>query len=579
MDGTAKDTRHERGKERALPSLWTERHRRIHGEAWSFRGREYLRDIHDDRARHVVVRKAAQMGFTEALQNRLVHAVDFGVDAMIVFPTDDTAKRHSKARFLTLLEGSPYIAGIFREVNAVDVKRSVDTSLYFEGSNSGDALYSVPIGLLVVDEVDRCVQDALDAAEHRLDGAEDPVAVYVSTPTVPSVGVSKLWDESDQKRWFVRCPRCEWRGPLDGDVPELERWDLVDWPGKPVIPEAADSWSVAESVALRCPGCGVAWAEAERLAAVDGGAWVAGIPGAKISGYAINQFCSPTQTPADIVYRYFRAKADINPERLRQFTNQVLGIPFVGEAEGITREMVLDLAVPARAREDYGHCLGADPGKVIHAAQGDRDETGRLTVRRCLELPGWDALHQVMRQEQILRAVVDRYPETSMSEAFCEAFPTVAFRAEHPEGMKEMYTWDVRRQVVQIREVDAVDVLLARIRRKSLLLDRRDLWELAVEHLLHIQTTMDLDRHGVPTRRVLHKIGGRDDLALAVIYLDAATSLVNFHVGDRMSGWQDAPRMAREAALVGTERDGLHPLLFVPDMDPFDEDRAAWEAF
>lgn len=570
---------HERAKERLLPSYWAEQHRRIDGRPWSFEGRQFLRDIHDDRARLVVVKKAAQLGFTEALQNIAVHAVDFGTATMIVFPTDDTAKRHSKARFKTLMEGSPYIASIFREVDAIDVKRSREAALYFEGSNSGDALYSVPVGVLIIDEVDRCDQAALRAATHRLDGHAAPVELHVSTPTVPNVGVDAEFARSDQKRWHVQCPRgCGWAGPLDGEGSDPTTWAILHWPGKPVIP-TDEPWRVAADACLCCPDCGHHWTERERLAAVEAGRWIAGNPGAPVSGYAINQLCSPTRSIPEIVGQFFDAYHDLNPEALQQFINQTLGRPYLGESESITREQVEALTVPATPRTDYGPCIGADPGRVIHVAQGERATNGTLIVRRYLELPGWDQLHQLMRSETILRAVVDRYPEASKSEEFCTAFPTVAYRAEHPEGMREVYTWDTARQVVQIREVDAVDILLARIRRARLLIERRGIWEQAVRHMTHINVVAGTDRRGNAIRRVAHKVGGRDDLALATIYLDAAASLVSLDTAD--PGWKTDPGVQHAADLYAGDVPRIADAgwLSVPDLDIWDERRLEWERF
>ena len=576
---------HERARERLLPSLWAERHRVMNEKPWSFAGYEYLRDIHDDTSRRIVVEKGAQLGFTEALQNRLVHSIDFKVDAMVVFPTDDTARRHSKARFKALLDTSPYIASIFREVDAVDVKRSLDTALYFEGSNSGDALYSVPVGLLVVDEVNRCSQNALAAADYRLDGHANAVSLRVSTPTTPDFGVSAEYKESDQKRWYVHCPDplCFWSGPLSGDTPELERWSCITWSGFPAIPHQRDEVKVAHSARICCPECRTELSEAQRRRAVSGGSWVATNPGAKDSGYSINQLCSPTQSAEAIVGRYFRALRDPNPESLRQFINQALGMSWLGTGEEITIEMVRDLVIPARARTHYGLCLGADVGKVLDVAQGDRDDSGRLVVARFLQLPGFDALEKMIRDEGILRAVVDRYPEASKTEELCDKFPSVVYRAEHPEGMKQMYVWDVHRQVVQIREVDAVDVLLTRIRRKTALIERRDLWELATDHWSRINTSNDIDAKGRPVRRVLHKIGGRDDMALAAIYLDAASSLVSA-TGTAVA-WAEDAGVARDAGEYGhdhsptSRRDHGGGTLSLAELDCYDDDLARWERF
>lgn len=513
-----------RAEERIFPSLWAERHRVIDGAPWSFVGREFLRDIHDDFARRVVVKKAAQLGFTEVAQNRLAHSCDFGGSAMMVLATDDDAKRHSKARFKSLCDSSAYIKGMFRETDSVDVKLAMDAALYFEGSNSRSALYSVPVRLVIVDEVDRCVPDALEAVTHRLDGAANPTEIWISTPTFPNLGVSKAFEESDQKHWHVDCPAaCGWRGALDGGA-GLETWDMIRWDGFPEI-RPKEPHVVAATARIECPKCAHPWTEPERRAAIAAGKWTAHRPGHPVSGYAINQAYSPTITISDLVLRYFLAIADPAPEKLRQFVNQCLGLPFRGDGEDVRAEDVRACVVPANARPYGIHvALGADIGKVIHVAIGGR-VGNTLHAAKYFTVQNWHELERVMLAEQVLSAVVDHNPERRNAEEFCATFPNVAYRADHPEGMKATYVWDAKTQIVQIAHVSAVDVLLARILRgtSSLKIHNTADLETAIKHLSALCVALEpRGKGGVMERRVVKT--GPDHYAFATIYLEAAAS-------------------------------------------------------
>lgn len=513
----------ERAEERLLPSVWAERRRRIGGRPWSFVGREFLREIHDDFARNVVVKKAAQLGFTEVAQNRLAHSCDFGTSAMMVLATDDDAKRHSKARFKALCDDAPYIKGMFRETDSVDVKLAMDAALYFEGSNSKSALYSVPIGLLIVDEVDRCVPDALEAATHRLDGCESPCEMWISTPTFPDLGIDKAYQDSDQKAWMLDCPAaCGWNGPIEG-TDTLETWDAVRWDGWPNL-RTEDPHALAATARIECPKCGHRWAEPERRAAIAGGKWVARRPGHPVSGYAINQFYSPTLTVTELVRRYLVAANDVNPEKLRQFVNQCLGMPFLGEGEEIRPADVRECLVPAIARPWPATCIGADVGKVIHVAIGGRiGDT--LHVGKYLTLTSWHELERLIRAENARSVVVDHNPERRNAEDLCSRFPSVVYRADHPEGMKSTYNWDAGKQIVQIAHVSAVDLLLSRIRRgpSALRIHRVGDVDDAVRHLSALGVVLEPGgKHGQPERRVVKK--GADHFAFATIYLEAAAS-------------------------------------------------------
>lgn len=471
----------------------------------------------------VRVKKGAQLGFTEALQNMVTHAVDFQKDSMVVFPTDDTAKRHSKARFKALLESSDYIAGIFQEINSVDVKRSMDTALYFEGSNGGDALYSVPVEVLVIDEVDRCKQDALLAAEHRLDGCAEPRDIRVSTPTYPGFGIQQEYEESDQKRWMCPCPHCGERVELGGP-PELEEWP-IRWEGWPDVPPLEKRDAVADTATLLCQSCDKPWTNEERLAAVAAGKWIARYPDRRVSGYEITQLVSPTLTVRDMVYRYFKAKDDPNPERMRQYVNQVLAQTYLGEGEEVTREMVDRLKVKAKPRTVRpGLCVGADIGKGIHVAMGRKEQPNLLRVEHTTTLKDWNELENLVRREEALSVVVDQNPEQRASEKFCDDLGSLAFRAYHPEAMPETYQFDVKRQLVRIKHVDAADILLSRVRKQTLVVEKAGDYEEMCKHLLRINVVLELNSRGIPERRVVKM--GVDHYAFALMYLEAAAHRV-----------------------------------------------------
>ena len=324
-------TAHSRVEEMALPSVWAERHRYIQGRPWSFEGREYLRDIHDDLAAEVVVHKAAQLGFTEFLQNRAVHAIDSGRTVIYCLPTAEDVKRHSKTRFNALKDASPYIRDLFLDTDAIEVKRCGEAALYFFGTIGKSELYGTPGDELIVDEVDRCDQDALSTARHRLDGSSKGArSLWVSTPTRPGIGVDVLIKQSDQKEWHVSCPACSWRGPLDGSG-DLEQWACLWWEGHPTIPDPPDVVRVSDTACVRCPGCGHRLSEDERRAACSRGEWVPRFPeNASVSGYLITQLVSPTMTPARIVREYFNARHSPNPKRMEEFVNQSAGKTFRG---------------------------------------------------------------------------------------------------------------------------------------------------------------------------------------------------------------------------------------------------------
>jgi hypothetical protein len=512
-----------RTEERFLPSLWAERHRVIARGLWSFVGREYLRAPHDDFSRHVVVKKAAQLGWTEMAQNRIAHSADMGISCMMVLPTDDDVKRHSKARFKELCESSPYIGDMFRETDSVDVKRALHAAVYFEGAVSESAAHSVPIGGLVIDELDLCTPAVVEKFDLRLSGHANPWRMDISTPHAPGGPVDTSYADSDQKRWIVGCPKCEWTGPLSEEGP-FDSWTLVTWENFPTIPERDRMEAVAKTARVKCPGCGSTWTEKQRKASVSAGKWVATYPDRMTSGYAINQLCSSTVDVSEFVLHYFKAHHDPNPDKMREFINQRVGEPFVGEGEQITETMVRALVTaPRNPIEANGTTsIGADIGKKIHAVVGHR-LNGKLVVQSSHELDGWDDLDDLIEATGAASVVVDRMPEARNSEEFCARHPGVAYRAYHPEGMRETYNWDSQTSVVQIAHAPAVDLLQNRIRHATVEFWDRGRTALLVAHMLNVNVVLEENSRGFKERRVV-KNGKPDHLAFACVYLEAAAS-------------------------------------------------------
>jgi phage terminase large subunit GpA-like protein len=117
--------------------------------------------MHDSEAELNVGQKSAQMGYTETVLNITFYNIDVrNIDCLYVLPakTPD-ASDFSAARFDPALELSPHLSKIFSEVKNVGHKRAGTTNLYIRGSRSRAGLKSVPVGFIVLDELDEMTQE------------------------------------------------------------------------------------------------------------------------------------------------------------------------------------------------------------------------------------------------------------------------------------------------------------------------------------------------------------------------------------------------------------------------------------
>src|SRR5690606_8051994 len=111
-----------------------------------------------------------------------------------------------KARFNNALSLSPYIRGMFSDINSVGLKQAGENTLYIRGSRGESNLVSIPVSELILDEVDRMDQSAIHLALTRLDGQLSKHVWGISTPTIPNYGIHKLYIGSTQEHYVFPCP-------------------------------------------------------------------------------------------------------------------------------------------------------------------------------------------------------------------------------------------------------------------------------------------------------------------------------------------------------------------------------------
>ncbi len=207
--------------------------------------------------------------------------------------------------------------------------------LALASAQSAAALRSLPARVVLCDEVDAYLKDLgegnpfdLASARATTFGSLRRIAA-VSTPTEAGLSlIDQLFQETDQRRWFVPCPLCRAAAPLT--------WDNLRWePGEP------------STARYRCSTCGGEWDESKKRAAVAAGEWRAtkndnvgsrfnlhqasgNFPTTRVRGYHFNALISPWVHWSELVTQ-FEAAAD-SIERKKTFTNLVLAEPWADAA-------------------------------------------------------------------------------------------------------------------------------------------------------------------------------------------------------------------------------------------------------
>jgi len=405
----------------AAPLLdWTREHRRflIPDRPLDFVIHPFLPDIYTCAAPKTVVMKAGQMGASEYLLSKSLHACDQrAATVLYVFPTETHVSDFSSARLGPAIEASDYLAGIVvdgaggagnngkRGADRVTLKRIRDRFIYFRGGKVNDRgmapqLKSIDADVLMLDEFDEIDPRAPAIARKRLGHSQIAEEVAVSTPTYPGIGIHAEWQDCDQREWHVPCPACGERQTVDINRIVVE-WDAM---GRPV------SWhGHADGRAwCACRKCG---AELNHLAA---GEWVAAYPSrsADAIGFHLTKLFSPAVRLLDLV----RGLQTTDETKRREAFNQDLGVPYSPRGLRVGDD-TLDAC-----RRDYIHSTsstserlvaGIDVGGVLHCVIRAFDvETGERRQVWAGELD-WESVKPTLDRFGVATAVIDALPETT----------------------------------------------------------------------------------------------------------------------------------------------------------------------
>jgi len=315
-------------------SEWADQYRMLSQRAsaepghWRTERTPYLKEIMDSLSatspiQSVTLIKGAQLGGTEAGSNWIGYIIDHAPGPVLaVQPTVEMAKRNSKQRIEPLIQESERLREKVKSPrsrdsgNTILAKEFPGGLLVMTGANSAVGLRSLPARYLFLDEIDAYPGD--------VDGEGDPVSLAearartfarrkifkVSTPTIEGRSrIQSSYEESDQRKYEVPCPRC-------GHYQEL-LWERIRWEKE--NPQGA---------VYVCAGCEQPIQEHHKTKMLREGRWVAKNPGyrnRKNIGFHLNSLYSPVGwfSWADAVELFEKAKD--NPDRLRSFVNTVLG--------------------------------------------------------------------------------------------------------------------------------------------------------------------------------------------------------------------------------------------------------------
>lgn len=285
---------------------------------------------------------SAQVGKTEITLNLCgFHVHQDAAPILVLQPTIEMGESWSKDRLSPMLRDSPALRGRVADAKARDSGNTLRHKTFpgghitVAGANSPASLASRPIRVLIADEIDRFPAsagtegDPVSLGKKRTATFWNRKVVLVSTPTIAGKSrIEAAYNESDMRRFWVPCPHC--------DARQVLAWDSVRWTDDD-----------AGTAAYYCNGCGAAWTDAQRWAAVRHGEWRADKPFNGTAGFHLSELYSPWRRLCETVGDFLSAKGSL--ERLKTFRNTALGEVWQESGDAPDWQRLLERREPLQA--------------------------------------------------------------------------------------------------------------------------------------------------------------------------------------------------------------------------------------
>lgn len=309
------------------------------GEKLDFKDHAYLWDIYEDFSPRQAILKAAQIGFSTCANIKALWAAkNRGMDIIYSLPSASDIKDFVSGKTNRLIANNRILQAWTADKDSIEQKRVGANVIYFRGTWTERAAIAIPADLYISDETDRSKQDIVAQYKTRLQHSKYGWEWYFSNPSAPGHGVDKHWQESDQKHWFIKCQSCnhEWYLTMDNI--------MYDFTGKAYF------------------GCTKCQKELDR----HHGRWIARYKGKEVSGYWIPLLIAPRLSAQFILDK----KKEYTEE---QFSNFVLGQPYVGKGNVLTRQAFLQNLTSIVNPQDSRPIIGVDTGVGINCVVGNKN--------------------------------------------------------------------------------------------------------------------------------------------------------------------------------------------------------------
>ena len=470
----------------------------LDGKQFSYKKHEYLYGAYADTCPFQVEIKATQGGWTSKAMLKVFYWARYcgtrykGIG--YYFPSRTDVTDLSKARLNPLIEDNPDTIGSWmRDVDAANVKRIWNTSLYLRGLKSRVGMKSAPLDALIIDELDEAPPTAIDMVLERMAHSEEGDFLALSNPTLPDYGIDRLFQTTNMMFFLLKCHKCNEWTDMVGTFPDC----LHTLKGGRVI--------------RACIKCGAELDPAK-------GEWVAKRPQiTERHGRQWSQLYSQTKmTDPTLILEKFHST-----NNLTDFYNLKIGVAYVDAKNRLSKQEVFACCGDGGmfSESDTATYMGVDQGKYLHVVIGKK---GKKRGGEIIYIgvhkgnnpndpnddSGWKDLDALMKRFKVGRCVVDAMPSKKNARAFADRFPGRVFMCYYNDNQKGSYKWNEGEKIVQCDRTESLDYSHDVISGQDVTLPRQsDIVDTFADHCHNIAKKLEVDDESGSSKYVYVKLG------------------------------------------------------------------------
>lgn len=501
------------------------------GIVLDFHDHAFLWDVYQDMSSHLVIFKAAQIGFsTLAVIKSLWICKNRGMDIIYTLPTESDRNEFVSGKVNRIIAQNPCLQEWTKDKDAVEQKKLGNNLIYYRGTWTQKAAIMIPSDLNIYDEVDASKQDVVEQYSTRLQHSKYKWEWYFSHPSATGTGVDKYWGLSDQKHWFIRCRACE-------------KEQYLDWP---------QSIDMVRKVFI-CKHCKEELTDDDRRK----GRWIAKYADRDFSGYWIPLLICPWVSAKEII-NYHKNKTE------EYFVNKVLGLPYVGGGNKLTKAHFIQNLTDENLYPDDPLndrlVLGGDTGTQLYTVIGG--EKGLFYYGTAKNYDEWD---KYMRRWPRMIAVVDQGGDLIGSRAFRDRWPGRVFLCTFKEtGDSDNAVWGDKDEhgMVKANRNKFIQLVVDEFTDKRIpVMGNEADWYDYYVHWNNLTRIKEIDqRTGVERRKIWVK-SGQSDFSFATVYWRIGMSRFS-NTGAVMNPKARNTIRSSPTILPGKKMEQIKPLIF-----------------